>query len=455
MLLQKLPEVGTRRAMADLRVRLYLFQGLGDIGVVLGSFLLAGGLYHGDWPSQFALAMGYAFLPLFVILSFYQRSYSVAALDDLRFGVGRATLALFTSAVLCLVIIFYAQASDKFSRVIFSMAMAMTWLGTVSIRWITHEYLERYYGGSASNILVVEDGGPEIRIPGAQYINTENLPVHEAQSDPEALDAFGRMLRGMDRVLVSCSIERRSDWATVLRGAGVRGEVVSEQLHELGALSLERDTGWTTLVISIGPLGLRDRLIKRAMDLLITVPALIVLSPLLVLTALAIKLEDGGPVFFVQKRMGQSNCLFNMLKFRSMKVEQLDRQGERSTSREDSRVTSVGAFIRRTSIDELPQLINVLRAEMSIVGPRPHALGSQAGDKLFWEVDADYWQRHSLKPGLTGLAQVRGLRGATETEDHLTDRLGADLEYIRTWSPMGDLRIMFATAKALIHPNAY
>ena len=119
-----------------------------------------------------------------------------------------------------------------------------------------------------------------------------------------------------------------------------------------------------------------------------------------------------------------------MLKFRSMRVELNNADGARSTARDDDRVTNVGAFIRRTSIDELPQVINVLRGEMSIIDPRPRALSSKVGDKLFWEVDAQYWQRYCLTPGLTGLGQVRGHRGTTEEVKDLTNRLKSDLEYI-------------------------
>lgn len=111
--------------------------------------------------------------------------------------------------------------------------------------------------------------------------------------------------------------------------------------------------------------------------------------------------------------------------------------------------------MRRTSIDELPQLLNVLKGDMSIVGPRPHAIGSQANNKYFWEVDRMYWQRHSLKPGLTGLAQVRGHRGATEVEKDLTDRLQSDLEYIAGWSLRRDIGIVLRTVMVLKHDNAY
>jgi lipopolysaccharide/colanic/teichoic acid biosynthesis glycosyltransferase len=144
-----------------------------------------------------------------------------------------------------------------------------------------------------------------------------------------------------------------------------------------------------------------------------------------------------------------------MYKFRSMRAELCDEAGMRSTSRNDDRTTRIGRFIRRTSIDELPQLFNVWRGDMSLVGPRPHALGSQAGEKLFWEVDGRYWNRHALRPGVTGLAQIMGFRGATERERDLTDRLQADLDYIANWSLWLDVKILLNTFKVLFHHNAY
>jgi lipopolysaccharide/colanic/teichoic acid biosynthesis glycosyltransferase len=144
-----------------------------------------------------------------------------------------------------------------------------------------------------------------------------------------------------------------------------------------------------------------------------------------------------------------------MYKFRSVRHADIDADGHESIGRGDARLTAVGRFIRRTSIDELPQLWNVLKGDMSLVGPRPHAIGSQAGDKLFWQVDERYWQRHALKPGLTGLAQIRGLRGPTQIEADLVARLDADLEYLDHWSLWRDIRILLATLRVVIHNRAF
>ncbi|NNC53084.1 MAG: sugar transferase [Erythrobacter sp.] len=425
------------------------------MAILFVSFWVAGAIYIGDIPSARAIQVMQLTLPIFLVIAIYNRVYSIRALEDWRYALGRVAISLVLSAMLFLVMTFYVRSGSDFARVTYSLAIFLSFAAMAALRWMLGYYVRRNYGGRVSNVLVIQDGGPEIALQGTDRVTADAAMVEKAQIDPAALDLLGRTMRNMDRVIVSCPVERRVFWARIMRAAGVHGEVISESLQELGAIALEREGGWSFLVVSAGPLGLRARLTKRVIDLAFTIPALILLGPLMLIVALLIKLEDGGPVFFVQPRMGQGNCMFDMLKFRSMKVAKLDSEGARSTSRQDDRVTRIGKFIRRTSIDELPQLINVLRSEMSLVGPRPHALGSLANDKLFWEIDSDYWQRHSLKPGLTGLAQIRGHRGATETESHLTDRLQADLEYIRDWSPLGDLRIMLATARVLVHPNAY
>jgi lipopolysaccharide/colanic/teichoic acid biosynthesis glycosyltransferase len=118
-------------------------------------------------------------------------------------------------------------------------------------------------------------------------------------------------------------------------------------------------------------------------------------------------------------------------------------------------VTTVGAVLRHTSLDELPQLLNVLKGEMSIVGPRPHAVGSTAENDFFWNIDDRYWQRGAVKPGITGLAQIRGFRGATGTRKDLTDRVQADLEYLADWSIWKDIAIILRTIRVVVHPNAF
>ena len=444
-----------RPAMEGRRAQLYIALLVLDLMAVAGAFVVAGGVYSGRWPLPFALSMAYAFLPIFAIIALYQRCYSLRALDDLRYAVSRVGSALLVSALLCIVMIFYSKSANEFSRVIMSLALILGFVFTALLRVALHRFLRWSYGPSVTSVLIVQDGGPVVEVDGAEKVDLTGFDLEGAVSDPESLDRVGKLMRGKDRVVVSCSVDRRLHWARIMRAAGVRGDVISETLQELGALALVREKGQSFLVISTGPLSFYARFLKRLTDLALTIPALIVLSPVLLITALLIKLEDGGPVFFVQPRMGRGNCIFQMYKFRSMRVGQLDSAGATSTSRTDERITRIGKVIRSTSIDELPQLFNVLRSEMSIVGPRPHALGSLAETKLFWEIDENYWQRHSLKPGLTGLAQVRGHRGATELENHLVDRLNADLEYIRDWSLLGDLRIIVATAGVLLHPNAY
>ena len=210
-----------------------------------------------------------------------------------------------------------------------------------------------------------------------------------------------------------------------------------------------------TLIVAEGPLNLASRIQKRAFDFALTLPVLLLLSPLLLLIALSIKLDSPGPIFFKQKRLGRGNRLFDIYKFRSMRSETLDPTGTISASRDDNRITWIGRIIRRTSLDELPQLFNVLIGDMSLVGPRPHALGSLAGNQLFWDIDRQYWCRHALKPGITGLAQIRGFRGATHHMRDLQNRLEADLEYASGWTLVRDLTILVSTVRVLLHENAY
>jgi Undecaprenyl-phosphate glucose phosphotransferase len=195
---------------------------------------------------------------------------------------------------------------------------------------------------------------------------------------------------------------------------------------------------------------------KSILDITLTMLGLLAILPLLVLIAIAIKLDSPGPVLFRQQRLGFNNKLIDVYKFRSMYHEQRDPGAERLTTRNDPRVTRVGAILRRTSLDELPQLFNVLKGDMSLVGPRPHALKAKAGGQLYQDVVSEYALRHKIKPGITGWAQVRGWRGETDTEEKIVRRVEHDLYYIDNWSILFDLHILLLTVfSAPFHKNAY
>ena len=188
--------------------------------------------------------------------------------------------------------------------------------------------------------------------------------------------------------------------------------------------------------------------LKRVLDLTGSVVGLILLAPLLSGAAMAIYATNPGPVLFRQKRYGLNGKLTTVYKFRSMRICDADETGVRQTVSDDPRVTKVGAFLRKTSIDELPQLLNVLRGEMSLVGPRPHVPNMLANGVRYEDFDPRYMQRCAVRPGITGLAQVKGFRGPTDDKYSARMRLEYDLEYIRTQSFMLDLRLILATLKS-------
>jgi Undecaprenyl-phosphate glucose phosphotransferase len=184
---------------------------------------------------------------------------------------------------------------------------------------------------------------------------------------------------------------------------------------------------------------------KRGFDIAFSTAVLLASMPLFLVLAVLIKLESRGPVLFKQKRYGFNNEVIAVYKFRSMKQEFSDPDAKKLTERDDPRVTRIGRFMRRTSLDELPQMLNVLRGEMSIVGPRPHALSTTAGGKMCEDVVDRYSRRHRVRPGITGWAQVNGFRGTMQNEEHLQNRIECDLYYINNWSPWLDLRILALT----------
>nr|WP_199064704.1 undecaprenyl-phosphate glucose phosphotransferase [Chromobacterium sp. ASV5] len=195
-------------------------------------------------------------------------------------------------------------------------------------------------------------------------------------------------------------------------------------------------------------------LLKRCEDVALASLALLLAGAPMLLIALCIKLDSRGPVLFRQKRYGYNNRLIEVYKFRSMYIDKSDWHAEAQTTRDDPRVTRVGRFIRKTSLDELPQLLNVLGGSMSMVGPRPHATATKAAGVLFEDAVSEYSARHRVKPGITGWAQVNGYRGETDTLAKIEKRVKYDLEYIENWSLWFDFYILARTLPAVLSADA-
>lgn len=442
----------------NLRLRLYCLLIVTDllaiaIGFAIGSFV------RGDnWLSLSGVDLAYPVLPIYLLIAFNNKAYSRPAITSGTESILRAIVPLMITGFALLTLIFFVQAGNEISRIAFAIGFGGTMILMAAFRMAVVVAVRRTVAPKLVAELLIIDDIPRSQWTERQVCDTIFAAEAEIEPDmgnPHMLNRFGQMVSKYERVVVQCPADRQLDWSLLLRGANVDGEILSPGFGKLGVLGLQNFKGRQTLLVARGPLSYTDMAKKRALDIIVTLFVLIAISPALVLIAIAVKLDSPGPVLFRQERIGRGNRIFNILKFRSMRVENSDSRGATSTQRDDKRITRVGAFLRKTSLDEIPQFINVLLGDMSLVGPRPHALGSLAGNQLFWEIDREYWHRHALKPGITGLAQVRGFRGATHRDVDLKNRLQADLEYLHDWSLMRDVTILFRTMNVLVHSNAY
>lgn len=448
-------EPTSRDSRHNLRIRLYLGLVLVDCISIATAFLMANFIRFDNLLEAAGLNMCGVLLPIYVGIAMNNKAYAIEVLRDPKLGINRALMAFCFTVGAVLFLAFNLRASSDLSRLVMGMGAVMS-VGLLSVgRLAFGKYVDIRTGNNPLSELTIVDDVPFICPPRMTVLHADAANLRPDVGDPMMVNRLASHLKDVDRVIVACSPERRQLWSMLLKGANVNGELLADECDKVEAIGIGRAAGRSTFIVSCGPLDLRSRALKRALDLLIAVPVLIALGPLLILTALAVKLDSPGPVFFLQKRFGRGNRLFWIIKFRSMRHDVCDANGHKSTHREDDRITRVGWFIRKTSIDELPQLLNVLKGDMSLVGPRPHALGSLAGEQLFWEVDQRYWHRHASKPGITGLAQIRGYRGATHHSSDLRNRLHADLEYLVGWTVWRDISILTKTFRVLIHRNAY
>lgn len=455
---QKLTGQGALAGLAQKkrkRVSLSIWSMAIDLLCISTAFVAASFARHGFLDYEQVTRILVILLPIYTAISLNNRAHKVTALIENFKSANRAASAFFFAAASILLVAFFLKIGEDFSRLLFGIgaligfALLIAWRNALAI------VSRRYLGASPFATLCIYDDVQKGASGGDGSIVASDWGLSPDPNDPMMVDNLGQLAQDMDSVVVHCSAARRTQWAFMLKSLDVPAEIVLPELDALRPLAIARRSGQTSLVLTSGTLDWNQRLVKRCFDLVVTLAILPVLAPLLFAVAIAIKIDSPGPIFFKQDRIGLGNRKFKILKFRSMRVDMQDERAEKLTERDDPRVTRVGNFIRKTSIDELPQFLNVLLGDMSLVGPRPHAELALAGKSLYWEVDTSYWHRHVVKPGITGLAQVRGYRGNTFHEQQLRDRLDADLEYVSNWSLLADVKILIQTAGVLFHNNAF
>ena len=298
---------------------------------------------------------------------------------------------------------------------------------------------------------------PRLRVYSSAPTRTGAVQAMPDQGLPDfrQLVAECRLLRADDIIILFAQHDVSSALTLANALSDLPVDVHAVPVGSLNLMAMSRITQFGNMVtmrIFQSPLTPFNRAIKRAFDVAAAIGGLVFFSPLFVLVALAIKLDSRGPVLFRQTRHGYNNEPIRVLKFRSMTVME-DGDNFRPCARHDPRVTRVGRFLRRTNIDELPQLFNVLVGDMSIVGPRPHAT---AQNETFAELISSFFRRHNVKPGITGWAQVNGYRGDTDTLEKMLRRVEHDLHYIDNWSLLLDLKIIVMTIfSRKVYLNAY
>lgn len=372
-------------------------------------------------------------------------------------------------------IAFAMKITSTFSR---GSTISFFFLGLVSLllfRFLLSRYLKAALAAGAfaeQRIVLISERGlqsvshalEELQRCGYSPVQTFELSTAEA----DGMGVASSLRHKMDAVVSACQQDKVDyiflllKWnrtqliknlTQLLRTLPIPVHLIPDENVSMFLASRRGDIGTTfTVELQRAPLTERERILKRSFDIVGALGILVLLSPLMLLTALMIKLDSRGPVFFRQRRNGFNGRVFWIYKFRSMRVLE-DGDVIRQASKEDPRVTRIGRWIRRTSIDELPQLLNVLTGDMSLVGPRPHAV---AHNNEYQSVVGNYAFRHHVKPGITGWAQVNGFRGETATLDLMKQRVEHDLWYINHWSFWLDLRILLMTAFAAARqPTAY
>jgi Undecaprenyl-phosphate glucose phosphotransferase len=422
-------------------------------------------------------ASGYVLASLFcaatlVMMLDYQRLYGPAVLIDPRHSIGRIASAVLV-AFGALVITGCASSG----HLSYDLSWLVAFVGATILTLGLGRFLVGHFlAGPATrdlftrNVIIIGAGACGLQL--LRQLESGNQPWIRVLGmfDDRARGAGGRVPRSIEgvrvlgnaRSVLTFSRRMRVDdivvalpWSAHARIREIvrAAESISANIHLANdtLASSPRDRGqslldgFPALRVSRKPLSGWSYVLKRATDVIGALVGLVLLAPLMLLIAAGIKLQSRGPVFFKQPRYGINGRTIHVLKFRSMYHEQRDLLATRLVTRDDPRVTPFGRFLRRSSLDELPQLLNVLIGEMSLVGPRPHAKNAKAAGRVYQEVVAEYGHRHRIKPGITGWAQINGWRGETDTDEKIIRRCEHDLHYINNASFFLDVYIVFAT----------
>jgi len=430
-------------------------------------------------PAYLAAIGGVAGLVMILLDRF--GCYRVENLGTIATQLTHVSVAWLNAFAILAAAVFFLKSGEELSRI-----WIAAWLGTGAFlligsrvvlaalvkRWMREGRLFRravVYGTGAITEKVLAD----LEADASNDLRIAGVFDERGEGDRAPAMTLGYPLLGGLDDLISHARSTRVD--VVIIGLPMAAEkrlsTVTSELYQLpseikmpaGAAPVRLSPGAYSSIGGVRMISLAEKpmsawgaIAKSAIDRAVAATAIILLAPLLAMIAIAVKLESKGPALFRQKRYGFNNELIEVFKFRSMYTDMCDANASRLVTKEDPRVTRIGKFIRKSSLDELPQLFNVLRGDLSLVGPRPHALSAKAADRLYDEVVDGYFARHKVKPGITGWAQINGWRGETDTADKIQKRVEHDLYYIENWSIALDLYILVRTPLALLKTdNAY
>lgn len=454
----------TRLRMSG-RVLTRFFQGGDALALVLGG-LLAAALTHG---ADVLLIYGGAALATFASLRLFD-CYKFGRREDLAMHLMRVTVAFAVAVAMCFAVLTHFVGVIKLAASLGVWTpLSFLCVATAHSLWWVNVKRLRANGRLTPNLVIVGATGAAERLIEA-ILETREAHVlgvfdDRAERSPAGLRRVPllggtdellahRIMPFVDRIVITVPSGARDRIHALLERLKVLPNEITLLLDREGeaeeAEAIDRIANIPLTRVSGAEVNQGKALAKRAQDMIIGSIALFMATPIMLLVALAIRLDSPGPVFFRQRRHGFNNEEIVVWKFRSMRTEAADAKAARQVSVDDDRVTRVGKFIRKTSLDELPQLLNVLTGEMSLVGPRPHAIGMKTGEIESSRLVAEYAHRHRMKPGMTGWAAIHGSRGAIDTPEKVRQRVALDVEYIERQSFWLDLYIMFMTVPCLL-----